>query len=215
MSKRSHISSIIKAYNTPIIRLYCLLRFQILRQRFLDEIEQYLPKGGHILDIGCGFGLFSLYFAMSRPEATFTGVDRNVKRIETARLAAQKLGLHNATYVPADVGGHDFQGTFDAAYMLDIIHHIPTQAVVPLVRQIHDKLSDNGCLIIKDVNNKPLHKRWFTYILDKAMDYKTPVHYWSINKLSALLREEGFTVYVHQMVDYLPYPHVIYVCRKQ
>ena len=31
--------------------------------RFLEEIEQYLPDHGTILDLGCGFGLFSLYIA--------------------------------------------------------------------------------------------------------------------------------------------------------
>ena len=36
-------------------------------QPFLDEIGQYLPRGGRILDFGCGFGLFSLYFALRSP----------------------------------------------------------------------------------------------------------------------------------------------------
>lgn len=215
MSDANRISTIIRAYDAAIIRLYCFLRFQIIRQRFLDEVEQYLPEKGRVVDIGCGFGLFSLYFAGKRRDVQFTGVDRNARRIATAQKAAATLGLANVQYTAADVADHRFTGPFDAAYMLDIIHHIPLSAVVPLITQIRDKLTDGGVLVIKDVNNKPLYKRWFTWWLDKAMDPKTPVHYWSINKLTALLREQGFTVYAHQMVDVLPYPHVIYICWKK
>jgi predicted RNA methylase len=46
-----------------IIRLYCFVRFKIIHLRFLEEIEQYLPNEGDILDLGCGFGLFALYIA--------------------------------------------------------------------------------------------------------------------------------------------------------
>ena len=47
------VRRIIRAYDDPIIRAYCWGRFGILRQRFLDEIGQYLPGEGVVLDIGC------------------------------------------------------------------------------------------------------------------------------------------------------------------
>ena len=40
------IRKIIRAYDDPIVRAYCWARFWILRQRFLDEIGQYLPTAG-------------------------------------------------------------------------------------------------------------------------------------------------------------------------
>ena len=39
------IRRIIRAYDDPVVRAYCWVRFGILRQRFLDEIGQYLPDG--------------------------------------------------------------------------------------------------------------------------------------------------------------------------
>jgi len=30
-----------------------------------------------------------------------------------------------------------------------------------------------------------------------------------------LLHRLGFVVFKHHMVDYLPYPHVLYVCHKK
>src|SRR5262245_20925065 len=44
-----------------LVRLYSLIRFRIIPLRFLEEMIQHLPTSGTILDLGCGFGLFSLY----------------------------------------------------------------------------------------------------------------------------------------------------------
>ena len=69
--QREAIARVIAAYDAPIIRAYSRGRFLILRQRFLDEIGQYLPDEGVVLDVGCGFGLFSLYYAQLVPGARF------------------------------------------------------------------------------------------------------------------------------------------------
>jgi 2-polyprenyl-3-methyl-5-hydroxy-6-metoxy-1,4-benzoquinol methylase len=205
---------VISAYDDRITRAYCWGRFGILRQRFLDEIGQYLPEGGRVLDLGCGFGLFSLYYASVRPGIEIEGLDLNPKRIAMARTAAKKLGLANVRY---DVGNvMDFRGgvSYDAAYMLDIVHHIPEETVKPLLEQVAKTLPAGGLLIVKDVDRLPAYKRWFTHALDWVMDPKTPVHYWGGEELQALLEEVGFRVRRHLMVDILPYPHILYVCER-
>jgi SAM-dependent methyltransferase len=209
------IRRIIRAYDDPIVRAYCWVRFWILRQRFLDEIGQYLPESGPVLDIGCGFGLFSLYYASIPPELHVEGLDRNPRRIAMARAAARKLGLENVAYEVGDV--MDFKGneTFDAAYMLDIIHHIPEAAVRPLLEQVRKILPAGGRLLIKDVDRRPFFKRWFTHALDKVMDPGAPVRYWEPDDLARLLHDIGFTVHRHLMVDILPYPHILYVCERR
>src|SRR6202165_6236391 len=78
------IRSVIRAYDDPVVRAYCWGRFWILRQRFLDEIGQYLPERGRVLDLGCGFGLFSLYYASVLPGLRLLGFDRNPRRIAMA-----------------------------------------------------------------------------------------------------------------------------------
>ena len=75
------IRRVIRAYDDPIVRAYCWIRFWILRQRFLDEIGQYLPPSGPVLDIGCGFGLFSLYYAATGPARFVRGIDLNARRL--------------------------------------------------------------------------------------------------------------------------------------
>ena len=130
---REVVSEIIAAYDDRIIQLYCWVRFRILRQRFLDEIGQYLPTSGTVLDIGCGFGLFSLYYARLRPRLRIVGIDTDARRIDIARRAAARLGIGNVHYDLGDAAALVFQGPFDAVYVLDIVHHIPRSSVPPLV----------------------------------------------------------------------------------
>ena len=210
----ARILRIIRAYDDPIVRAYCWGRFWILRQRFLDEIGQYLPAEGRVLDLGCGFGLFSLYYAAAHPGLRIEGFDLNARRIAMARAAAQRLGLANVQYEVGNV--MEFRGgrPFDAAYMLDIVHHVPEETVRPLIDQVAKCLPAGGRLVIKDVDSAPAYKRWFTWALDKAMDPSAPVRYWAGDELAALLESAGFRVYRHLMVDVLPYPHILYTCER-
>ncbi len=94
--RREAIARVVAAYDDPIIRAYSWGRFLILRQRFLDEIGQYLPDEGTVLDIGCGFGLFSLYYAQLLPRRFLPGgqperpPDRPGHRGRTATRARQR-----------------------------------------------------------------------------------------------------------------------------
>jgi 2-polyprenyl-3-methyl-5-hydroxy-6-metoxy-1,4-benzoquinol methylase len=205
------VRRIIRAYDDPIIRAYCWGRFGILRQRFLDEIGQYLPDEGVVLDIGCGFGLFSLYYAATGPGRVLRGLDANGRRIGVARRAAGRLGLDNAVYETGDARDFKGDGEVSAAYMLDIVHHVPASSVPPLLRALRRSLPAGGRLLVKDVEDRPAHKRAFTWLLDKAMDPTAPVHYWSGEALARALGEAGFRVHRHLMVDWLPYPHVLYI----
>jgi cyclopropane fatty-acyl-phospholipid synthase-like methyltransferase len=210
------VRKIIRAYDDPIVRAYCWARFGILRQRFLDEIGQYLPDAGPVLDIGCGFGLFSLYYAMTAPHRLVRGLDLDARRIALARRAAARLGLDNVAYEHSDAC--HFKGDGDnavAAYMLDIVHHVPPTRVPPLLAALRRTLPIGGRLLVKDVDTRPAAKRWFTWLLDKAMAPRTPVRYWSAEELAGALTTSGFTVRRHLMVDVLPYPHVLYVCEAR
>jgi 2-polyprenyl-3-methyl-5-hydroxy-6-metoxy-1,4-benzoquinol methylase len=185
-----------------------------LRERFLEEILQYIPRKGNVLDIGCGFGLFSLYFAKMNKHAQFYGVDLSQKRISLAKDAAKKLKIHNAHYSVGSATELVLNQTFDAIYAIDIIHHIPKNSAKELISALYHNLSAKGVLIIKDIEEKPVYKLWFTFILDKVMDYNTPVNYWKKADLKNFLMNTEFEVFHHSMLDYLPYPHIIYVCRK-
>jgi SAM-dependent methyltransferase len=213
--RSEQILRIIRAYDDAVVRAYCWVRFGILRQRFLDEIGQYLPPSGRVLDLGCGFGLFSLYYAAVAPGRFVRGVDLSPRRIAMARRAAARLELVNVSYREGDARDVSGSGEYVAAYMLDIVHHVPVASVEPLLQRLRDCLAPGGLLLIKDVDAYPAWKRWFTWALDRLMDPRTPVRYWAADDLQALLEQVGFSVHRHLMVDVLPYPHVLYICRRR
>ena len=213
--RNATIRRIIRAYDDPVIRAYCWVRFWILRQRFLDEIGQYLPPAGPVLDLGCGFGLFSLYYAATAPGRFVRGLDVDRRRIGVARRAAARLGIDNVHYQEGDARDFKGDGEVAAAYMLDIVHHVPAAAVPPLLASLRRCLVPGGRLLVKDVDTQPAPKRWFTWALDRAMAPRTPVRYWSADELTAALRVAGFDVHRHLMVDVLPYPHILYICEAR
>ncbi len=213
-SFRKDISKIIEAYANPLTRWYCVIRFKILRQRFLDEISQYLPESGEVIDLGCGFGLFALYFASKNKNVIIHGIDINAKRIAMAKRAAEHLRIKNVTFNAMDAIEFVETIKLNGAYMLDLVHHIPRQSFTVLVDKLLHALLPGSRLVIKDVERRPFLKMAFTWFLDKVMDYKAPVDYWSQKEMLNLLNSKGAKVYRHAMVDILPYPHVIYIAKK-
>lgn len=202
---------IVNAYDGAIVRAYCSVRFRILRQRFLFEIGQYLPKDGNVLDVGCGFGLFALYFAAMRPGVTIHGFDLDARRIEMATRAAERLGIGNVMFRVGDASKFAFAEPLSMAYMMDLIHHIPPASVKPLLRTIARNLTPGGCIVIKDIEPSPAYKLAFTWALDKLMDFRAPVQYWAPDDIHPMMGSLAFDVRRHRMIDYLPYPHVLYV----
>ena len=207
-------SSIIRAYS-GIIRLYCFVRFQIIRLRFLEEIEQYLPDEGTIVDLGCGFGLFALYMAARNPRAKVIGLDVNAGRLAIARDAARRLGITNARFIEADL--HDWRPDepIAGAYALDVFHHVPVAIGDRLLCDLFNCIEHGGRLLLKDIDTTPRPMLWFTYLLDVLMSPRDHFNYRSAASWRAQLHASGFSpIYLHHLWDVLPYPHILLVCDR-
>ncbi len=51
-------------------------------------------------------------------------------------------------------------------------------------------------------------------VLDRLMIGRGFIRYWTTEEMKELLQALGFEVFYHEMVDWLPYPHVIFIARK-
>lgn len=173
-SDASAIRDMIHSLQSPIVRAYSRVRFTILRQLFLEEIGQYLPRSGDVLDLGGGFGLFSLFYAITKPGLRIQAVDLDVKQVAAASESAARLGLTDVTYVASDATKWTTRQEFDASYMLDLLHHLPQASVPGFLADVTRLLRRSGILVIKDVADRPSYKMLFTLLLDRLLVGWTP-----------------------------------------
>lgn len=199
----------------PIERAYANIRFSILRPKLLSVMDLLLPDEGRILDIGCGFGLFAGYFGQTQPARRIVGVDPNAARIEMARRVSEAVGLEANTFIAGDARDVVLQGPFSGAYVLDVMHHIPEEAQLPLLERLRDLLAPRGVLVIKDITTEPAFGLEFTRLLDRVMvGWDEPLHYRHHREWGAILESLGFRVRMVRVPDVLPYPHVVIAATK-
>jgi SAM-dependent methyltransferase len=79
------------------------------------------PPPASVLDLGCGSGWTSLFFAQ-RGYAV-TGVDIAQDMIDLAEASRARLGLENARFRVGDYESAAEEGRFDAVVFFDALHH--------------------------------------------------------------------------------------------
>lgn len=201
----------------PLVeRAYAEIRFTILRPKLLSVMDLLLPDEGRILDVGCGFGLFAAYFGQTERGRRIVGVDPNARRVELARHVAEEVGLRGHEFRVGDVRDAALEGTFQGAYVLDVMHHIPADEQEAVLAHMRDLLVPGGVLLIKDITTEPHYGLLFTEALDRLMvGMKEPLAYRHHGAWGEMLTRLGFKVRIVRVPDVLPYPHVVIAATKQ
>ena len=178
-----------------------------------EAVESHVPRKGRILDFGCGYGMLSNFLALKSLDRRVLGIDLNRDRIAVAERSSK--GHPEVSFQLGDV--RDFQGIpFDAVVMTDVLHHISDDKVRVLLQIIRSCLSDNGTLVVLDVDRSPLGKFLTTYLIDRLLNLTRSLHYRSRDLLMRLLGQSG--LWVHQAIPAdqgLPLSDVIYLCTKE
>jgi len=210
---RAAITRVVKAL--PLFeRAYSVARFSILRPMLLSVMDLLLTDQGRILDVGCGFGLFAAYFGQTQPRRRIVGVDPDARRIGLARDVAARLGLHHEFHV-GDVRDAPLEGPFEAAYVLDVMHHLPREDQEHTLERLRDLLVPGGMLLLKDITTDPRAGLLFTEVLDRVMvGYGEPLAYRHHRDWARVLTSLGFRVRMMRVPDILPYPHVVITAVK-
>ena len=116
-------------------------------RRKVDLIIDRLDPGQRVLDIGCGDGAYLSLIAGASREAVGVDADEDAVRLANEHLSA--AGISNVTckqMVISAIPGADLGGTFDVAYSMDVIEHLPDPA--ELVQAAAAVLRPNGILIV-------------------------------------------------------------------
>jgi SAM-dependent methyltransferase len=212
---RHAIANIVRSL-PPIERAYSLVRFSIMRPQLLSVMDLLLTDHGRVLDVGCGFGLFAAYFGQMHRGRRIVGVDPDARRIGIARAVSERLGLDGHSFVAADIREADIEGPFDAAYVLDVMHHLPRDDQRRVLERIRSVLVPGGTLIVKDITTEPRFGLLFTEALDRLMvGWDQPLSYRHHREWAAILEDVGFRTRAVRVPDVLPYPHVVIAATKR
>jgi 2-polyprenyl-3-methyl-5-hydroxy-6-metoxy-1,4-benzoquinol methylase len=211
---RDAIANIVRAL-PPIERAYSRVRFSILRPKLLSVMDLLLTDEGRILDVGCGFGLFAAYFGQMHPRRRIVGVDPDARRIGIARRVTERLGLSEHRFLVGDVRDAPLEGPFDAAYVLDVMHHLPRADQRAVLERLVELLSPGGMLLVKDITTEPRTGLLFTELLDRLMvGWDEPLSYRHHHEWAAMLADLGLRTRMVRVPDVLPYPHVVIAAVK-
>ena len=139
----------------------------------LDEAEDkmlnlYIERanilnGQEILDLGCGWGSFSLYAAAKFPQSNITSVSNSFDQINFINEEAKKRNLKNIKGIKMDVNTLKLDKHFDRIISIEMFEHLRNYKSI--LSTLSSLLKDNGKLFIHIFCNKEI-----TYLYEVRHD---------------------------------------------
>jgi len=171
--------------------LYFVIRWRLAS---FDELEQLISKEGKILDFGCGSGILANFLAMNSNQRQVVGIDICQDKINRAKMAGQNID--NVIFTNKKI--KEIEEKFDAIIMSDVLHHLPVNEQGQTIFKLKNRLTENGVLIIQDINKKSFPKYLVGWLVDVlSCGYKN-IFYRSKEEIIAMLKDSGFNVRTHR-----------------
>jgi SAM-dependent methyltransferase len=155
-----------------------------LYRPLLGRIDRYpipempVPYGaGRLLDIGCGWGRWSLAAAKAGFEVV--GIDPSLGAVLTARRVAQQLGLR-ATFLVADGRSLPFpEAAFATVFSYSVLQHFAAEGVDSTLAEVRRVLDVGGRSCIQMANAYGLRSMIVQIIRRFRVPERFEVRYWS------------------------------------
>jgi len=169
-----------------------VFRSQITRLN-LNEMQ-------NILDLGCGYGEYSVMVSQALSGKKIFALDIDVRALNRVRMAKEKLNLENLTIHEGKIDTLPTEG-LDLIYSVDVFEHIPENEM-PFA-ECYKKLKVGGHLMIK-IPNK-VQRTFFSpkYFAEhnEWVDHEHPGQVCFLEDLKARFQKEGFKVVFAAQTD--------------
>lgn len=132
-------------YQGPSVEQYVF--WKLRTDRLFRAIDEVAPRQGHLLDIGCGYGLVAHWLALGGPQRTLHGIDHDADKIRVARASA--VNSPGLTFEEGDLLAGVWPAC-DAALLCDVLHYFPRDLKAILLRKIFAALRPGGRLLLRD-----------------------------------------------------------------
>jgi SAM-dependent methyltransferase len=111
----------------------------------LSAVDEFLPRSGRILDLGCSIGYSTIYYGLRSDDRYVVGCDASNKSIIRAKSEARKRNATNVLFELADIQEKVPAGVFSAVVSTQVLGHILDRKRA--FRQVGASLSADGTLI--------------------------------------------------------------------
>ena len=212
---RPLFKKVAKLYQKANLRARVYLKIRLKLTPF-EKVAEHVPRKGVVYDLGCGYGIFSNLVALQSPERKVIGIDLSQRRIETALKTTGKR--KNIQFINGDLKEITLEkcGTI---VIYDVLHHMNYQDQENLIRECFNKLGNDGLLIIIDNDTAPRWKYIWNYLheivtlllLTARSDRPS---FREKKDFIEMLFKAGFIVEAVNIPTNLPYPFILYLCRK-
>lgn len=151
----------------------------VLRKDLENDYAGYLFKpGGRLLDLGCGSGWLSIFFA--EKGMSVLGIDFSQEQVEAAEKLRAGKGLDSVQFECCDLVHWDCakeRETFDSIFVNAFLHHLPSSDIETIMKKITDVLKPGGRVYLYE----PM-----TSLLQEKSLFLTCIEY-ALNKFVGLL----------------------------
>ena len=122
-----------------------------------------IADGQRVLDLGCGWGAFTIHAAARFPGSRFVAVSNSHAQGETVRRRAAEAGLTNVEVHTADVLAFEPEGHFDRVVSVEMFEHLRNWK--EMLRRVATWLEPEGRLFVHVF----VHDRW-PYLFERDDD---------------------------------------------
>lgn len=172
----------------------------------LREIDNYLPKKGTFIDIGCGEGLIASHLA-NQVNRNVIGIDVNIKRLP-------KSYQKNLTFKKADITKMSFK-KINGAVLSDVLHHLSPRDQHILLEKVYKSLNRKGVLVIKEIDTSEFVRSKLSRLWDFILYPKDKIAFTNHKYLKKSLEHLGLKVNISRPCRYFPGSTTLYICTKK
>lgn len=156
-----------------------------------------MPPGSRMLDVGCGSGWLSEYFARLGYEVKGIDISPSLVEMSRERVARVPYGVDHETPLRCTFAVHDIEleplaEKFAAIICYDSLHHFADEHAV--MRNLAAMLPIGGQLFVLEGKRPPAGSASENELRDVMREFRTLESPFDDNYLRALLDENGFAV---------------------
>lgn len=176
-----------------------------------SQLEEFIPKKGKVLDLGCGYGIFTNYLGLCSDSRIMIGID-----IDRHKIAKANKGLRNVSFSVGDATKLKLKD-LDGILLHDVLHHLNSyKQQEQLIRNCVLMLKHKGLLIIVEVDDKPLWKLGLGRLTDFLMYKGQRVYYRYKQEMLKFLQNYFSTQKIHlKTFRNNPFSQIVYICKKE